>query len=60
MVEDFVNYSMYGDVVGHSVKLVERLYKVYCRLFEVEEVDNIANEICNEYGLFIEKGVFRK
>lgn len=61
MVRAFVNYAFIcGDVVGQSVKLVERLYKIYCELFEIEEVDNIANRICNEYGLFIEKGVFTK
>ena len=60
MTNDFVDYAFYGDVVGKSTDLVEKLYQVYCKLFNVEEVDNIVNQICNEYNLFIEKGVFTK
>lgn len=56
----FVEYAFYGDAVGKSVVLVKRLYKIYCKLFNVEEVDNVENVICNEYGLFIERGVFTK
>lgn len=57
---EFVEYAFYGDVVGKSVKQVKQLYKIYCKLFECGEVDNIENIICNEYGLFIEGGVFTK
>lgn len=60
MVKKFINYCYDGDIVGRDVKLTVKLYKVYCKLFEIEEVDNIANRICNEYRLFIEKGVFTK
>lgn len=61
MVRDFVNYAFIsGDVVGQSVKLVKQLYKIYCKLFNIDEVDNVENRICNEYNLFIEKGVFTK
>lgn len=56
----FVDYAYYGDVVGKSVKQVRQIYKLYCKLFNVEEVDNVENRICNEYNLFIEKGVFTK
>lgn len=57
---EFIDYAFNGNVVGKSVKLVKQLYKVYCNLFDVEEVDNVENRICNEYNLFIEKGVFTK
>lgn len=57
---EFIEYTFYGDVVGKSVKQVGKLYKVYCKLFNCEEVDNVENRICNEYNLFIEKGVFTK
>ena len=56
----FVDYAYYGDVVGKSVKQVRQIYKLYCKLFNVDEVDNVENRICNEYNLFIEKGVFTK
>ena len=59
-MRDFVEYAFYGDVVGKSVKQVKQLYKIYCKLFECDEVDNVENRICNEYGLFIEKGYFVK
>lgn len=59
-MREFVEYTFYGNVVGKSVKQVRQLYKIYCKLFDVEEVDNVENEICNEYNLFIEKGVFTK
>lgn len=61
MIQAFINYAFIrGDVVGQPVKLVERLYKIYCKLFKVEEVDHIVNRICNEYNLYIEKGCFNK
>lgn len=57
---EFVDYAYYGNVVGKSVKQVRQIYKIYCKLFNVEEVDNVENRICNEYDLFIENGVFTK
>lgn len=57
-MKDFIDYAFYGNVVGHDVKTVKNAYMIYCKLFEVKEVDNIENRICNEYGLFIEKVVF--
>lgn len=57
-MREFVDYAYYGDIVGHSVKQVRQIYKIYCKLFGVGEVDNVENRICNEYNLFIEKGVF--
>lgn len=60
MIDDFINYAFYGDVIGKSTDIVEKLYHVYCKLFNVEEVDNIVNRICNEYELFIVKGKFEK
>lgn len=60
MIDDFINYAFYGDVVGKSVSLVEKLYPIYCKLFNVEECDNIVNRICNKYDLFVDKGVFYK
>lgn len=59
-MKDFVDYAFYGDVVGKSVQQVRAVYKLYCKLFDVEEVDNMEAEICKECGLFIEKGVFTK
>lgn len=59
-MREFIEYAFYGDVVGQSVKTVEKLYKTYCKLFKCKEDDNIANRICNEYDLYIEKGVFTK
>lgn len=59
-MREFIEYTFYGDVVGKSVKQVKQLYKLYCKLFDIEEVDNVENRICNEYNLFIEKGVFTK
>lgn len=59
-MREFIEYTCYGDVVGKSVKQVKQLYKLYCKLFNIEEVDNVENRICNEYNLFIEKGVFTK
>lgn len=59
-MREFIEYTFYGDVVGKSVKQVKQLYKLYCKLFDVEEVDNVINRICNEYNLFIERGVFTK
>lgn len=59
-MREFIEYAFYGDVVGQSVKQVKQLYKLYCQLFNIEEVDHVANRICNEYGLFIEKGRFEK
>lgn len=59
-MREFIEYTFYGDVVGKSVELVKQLYKLYCKLFGVEEVDNVESRICNEYGLFINKGVFTK
>lgn len=56
----FIEYTFYGEVLGKSVKQVRQLYKLYCKLFDIEEVDNVENRICNEYNLFIEKGVFTK
>lgn len=60
MIDDFINYAFYGDVIGKSVDMTEKLYHVYCKLFNVDEVDNISNRICNEYDLFIVKGKFEK
>nr|DAG81769.1 MAG TPA: hypothetical protein [Bacteriophage sp.] len=59
-MREFVDYAYYGNVVGKSVKQVRQIYKIYCKLFNVEEVDNVESRICNEYDLFIEKGVFTK
>lgn len=59
-MREFIEYTFYGDVVGKSVKQVKQLYKLYCKLFDIEEVDNVENRICNECDLFIEKGVFTK
>nr|DAG43699.1 MAG TPA: hypothetical protein [Caudoviricetes sp.] len=56
MIKEFIDYAFYGNIVGHDVKTIENAYKVYCKLFDVKEVDNILNRICNEYLLFIEKG----
>lgn len=60
MIDKFIEYAFYGDVSGKSTDIVEKLYHVYCKLFNVEEVDNIVNRICNEYDLFIVKGRFEK
>lgn len=60
MIDDFVNYAFYGDIIGKHVDFVEKLYLVYCKLFNVDKCDNIVNRICNEYNLFIVKGVFCK
>nr|DAH45187.1 MAG TPA: hypothetical protein [Caudoviricetes sp.] len=57
MIKEFIDYAFYGNIVGHDVKMIENAYKVYCKLFGIEEVDNILNRICNEYRLFIEGGV---
>lgn len=59
-MREFVEYAFYGDVEGLSVKLVTVIYKRYCKLFGIEEVDNVENRICNEYNLFIVKGRFEK
>lgn len=59
-MREFIEYTFYGDVVGKSVKQVKQLYKLYCKLFGIEAVDNVENRICNECNLFIEKGVFTK
>ena len=60
MIDKFIEYSFYGEIVGKNTDLVEKLYHVYCKLFNVKEVDNIVNRICNKYDLFIVKGVFKK
>lgn len=60
MVDEFVKYAYNGDIIGRSAKTTELLYSVYCKLFNVEEQDNIVNRICNEYDLFIVKGRFEK
>ena len=57
MIREFIEYAFYGNVVGHNMKTIENAYTMYCKLFDVEMVDNIVNRICNEYGVFIEKGV---
>lgn len=57
---DFIDYAFNGGIVGRTVNMVELLYPIYCKLFNVEEVDNIVNRICNEYDLFIVKGKFEK
>lgn len=59
-MREFIEYTFYGDVVGKSVKQAKQLYKLYCKLFDTEEVDNVENRICNEYNLFIVKGRFEK
>lgn len=59
-MREFVEYAFYGDVVGKPVTLVKKFYTLYCKLFNCEKVDNIESLICNEYDLFIEKGVFTK
>ena len=60
MIEKFINYAFYGEIVGKEVKMIENAYMMYCKLFEIEEVDNIVNRICNENNLYIEKGVIVK
>lgn len=60
MIDDFIKYAFYGDVIGKSTDIVEKLYHVYCKLFNVEEVDKVVNRICNECDLFIVKGRFEK
>lgn len=57
MIKKFIDYAFCGNVVGKDVKTIEHSYVIYCKLFEIEEVDNIVNRICNENGLFVEKGV---
>ena len=59
-MREFIEYAFYGDVIGKSVKQVRQVYKIYCKLFKCDEVDNVESKICNEYELFIEKGVFTK
>lgn len=59
-MREFIEYTFYGNVVGKSVKQAKQLYTLYCKLFGMGEVDNVENRICNEYNLFIEKGVFTK
>ena len=59
-MREFIEYTFYDGVVGKSVKQVKQLYKLYCKLFNIDGVDNVENRICNEYNLFIEKGVFTK
>lgn len=59
-MKDFIDYAFNGVIVGRTVNMVERLYPIYCKLFKVEEVNNIVNRICNKYDLFIVKGVFKK
>lgn len=60
MIDEFVKYAYNGDILGKNAKTTELLYSVYCKLFNVEEQDNIVNRICNKYDLFIVKGVFKK
>ena len=57
MIKKFIDYAFYGNVLGQEVKTTEHAYVIYCKLFEIEEVNNIVSRICNEYGLFVEKGV---
>lgn len=57
MIREFIEYAFYGNVVGHEVKTIENAYTMYCKLFGIKEVDNVVNRICNEYRLFVEKGV---
>lgn len=56
-MDAFINYAFYGNVIGQSVRTIENAYLIYCKLVDIEPVDNVANRICNEYNLFIEKGV---
>lgn len=59
-MREFVEYAFYGNVVGKPITLVKKFYILYCKLFKLKEVGNIVSLICDEYGLFIEKGVFTK
>lgn len=51
-------YCIDNTFVGKSVKTVKLLYPVYCKLFNVKQVDDIIKEICKRDNLILENNKF--
>lgn len=55
-MKHFIDYAFNGDVIGKSVSTINNAYVVYCKLFDIDPLDEVVNRICNEFNLFIENG----
>ena len=40
-------YCLDGTFVGKNVNTIKLLYPIYCKLFNIEPVDDIIKEICD-------------
>lgn len=58
-MEDFKNYyCLDGSFIGKDVQAVKLLYPIYCKLFSVEPVHDIINEICKHHNLAVKNNKF--
>lgn len=58
-MEDFKNYYCLDDsFIGKDTQAVKLLYPLYCKLFGIEPVHDIVNEICKHYNLAVKNNKF--
>lgn len=58
-MEDFKKYYCFDNsFVGKSVKIVKLSYPIYCKLFNVKQVDDIIKEICKHDNLIVANNKF--
>lgn len=63
LINDFIGWAFYDNVIGHDVDLVYRCYRIYCSNFGIEcklEKKELNVNICKEYDCMISKGEFIK
>lgn len=51
-------YCLDNSFIGKSVKTVKLLYPIYCKLFNITQVDDIITEICKHDNLLVDKNKF--
>lgn len=51
-------YCLDSTFVGKDVRTVKLLYPIYCKLFNVEPVEDIIKEICQHDSLVVDKNKF--
>lgn len=58
-MDEFKNYyCLDGSLIGKNINTIELLYPIYCKLFNIEPVDDIIKDVCQYYNLAIKNNKF--
>lgn len=63
MIEDFIEWAFYGNIVGKRIDIVNRCYTIYCSYFGIEEPLNnkeLQVLICQECNCMLLNGVYKR